>query len=103
MAVGRPIAVSDGSIWAIWASESFTITGLTGKDSEGAAPSPGSCSGSGACFIALAGIELDQAAVRDLDTLDQPPPRRILAVLHNRVARWCQKFDFSNKFKRVAY
>ena len=31
-------------------------------------------------------IELDQAAVRDVDTLDTPPRRRILAFLHDRVA-----------------
>ena len=31
-------------------------------------------------------IELDQAAVRDLDKLDQQPRRRILAFLHDRVA-----------------
>ena len=31
-------------------------------------------------------IELDPAAVRDVDTLDQPPRRRILAFLHDRVA-----------------
>ena len=31
-------------------------------------------------------IELDQAAVRDLDKLDQQPRRRILAYLHDRVA-----------------
>ena len=42
----------------------------------------------------LRGIELDQAAARDLDTLDQPPRRRILAVLHNRVARWCLSLTF---------
>ena len=59
--------------------------------------------GSGACFIALAGIEPDQAVVRDLDTLDQRPPRRILAVLHNRVAKWCLSLTFSTSSKRVAY
>ena len=31
-------------------------------------------------------IELDQAAVRDVHTLDPPPGRRILAFLHDRVA-----------------
>ena len=31
-------------------------------------------------------IELDQAAVRDVDTLDQPPRRRMLAFLQDRVA-----------------
>ena len=31
-------------------------------------------------------IELDQAAIRDLDKLDQQPRRRILAFLHGRVA-----------------
>ena len=31
-------------------------------------------------------IELDQAAVRDVDTLDPPPRRRILAFLQDRVA-----------------
>ena len=31
-------------------------------------------------------IEFDQAAVRDLDKLDQQPRRRILAFLHDRVA-----------------
>ena len=31
-------------------------------------------------------IELDQAAVRDLDKLDQQPRRRILTFLHDRVA-----------------
>ena len=31
-------------------------------------------------------IELDQAAVRDVDTLEQQPRRRILAFLHDRVA-----------------
>ena len=31
-------------------------------------------------------IELDQAAVRDLDKLDQKPRRRILTFLHDRVA-----------------
>ena len=31
-------------------------------------------------------IELDQAAVRDLDKVDQQPRRRILAFLHDRVA-----------------
>ena len=31
-------------------------------------------------------IELDQAAVRDVDTLDQQPRRRILAFLQDRVA-----------------
>ena len=31
-------------------------------------------------------IELDQAAVRDLDKLDQQPRWRILAFLHDRVA-----------------
>ena len=31
-------------------------------------------------------IELDQAAVRDVDTLDPPPRRRMLAFLHDRVA-----------------
>ena len=31
-------------------------------------------------------IELDQAAVRDVDTLDQQQRRRILAFLHDRVA-----------------
>ena len=31
-------------------------------------------------------IELDQAAVRDVDTLDQQPRRRMLAFLQDRVA-----------------
>ena len=31
-------------------------------------------------------VELDRAAVRELDKLDQQTPRRILAFLHGRVA-----------------